>query len=262
MAFEAFLETDDRRPRRRRRLTYSISLAVHAALLAGGIAYSFWHVEEISPPTVRVTFMATAPPPPAAPPAPLAGGGDAPKKKAAATKIKPTLTNVVQPPVISPKKEEPKTDPEPDDEDASQAFAGGPKGKGPGRIDGDPGGNPAGKGPPGSDPAGPPGGAGVAHTLAPKMLPPQMGALQKLSGDDPDFPAMLRRRTGMLYVVLTKICASKTGTVDSVSILKGADSLLDNNVITAVKRWRYRPLMADNNAVPFCYFGRFEFKSN
>ena len=70
MAFEAFLEGDDPRPRRRRRLTYAVSLAVHAALLAGGVAYSFWHVEEITPPTVRVTFMAAAPPPPAPPPPP------------------------------------------------------------------------------------------------------------------------------------------------------------------------------------------------
>jgi TonB family protein len=103
---------------------------------------------------------------------------------------------------------------------------------------------------------------GTDAPRAPKMLPPQMGALQKASGEDPDFPAVLRQRAGMLYVVLAKICVARTGTVDSVSILKGADSMLDRNVVTTVKGWRYRPLMADNNAVPFCYFGRFEFKSN
>ena len=39
MAFEAFLEGGDPRPRRRRRLTYAVSLAVHAALLAGGASF-------------------------------------------------------------------------------------------------------------------------------------------------------------------------------------------------------------------------------
>ena len=44
--------------------------------------------------------------------------------------------------------------------------------------------------------------------------------------------------------------------------MQRADSLLDENVVRAVKGWRYRPLMADNIAVPFCYFGRFEFTSH
>ena len=94
-----------------------------------------------------------------------------------------------------------------------------------------------------------------------RKLAPQIGALQKESGDDPDFPALLRR-SGRFYVVLAKICVSRTGSVDSVTILQGADTLLDGNVVSAVKKWRYRPLMADSNAVPFCYFGRFEFKAN
>ena len=62
-------------------------------------------------------------------------------------------------------------------------------------------------------------------------------------------------------------CSSRSASrapaaVDRVTIMKGADALLDGNVVSAVKTWRYRPLMADNHAVPFCYFGRFEFKSN
>ena len=84
---------------------------------------------------------------------------------------------------------------------------------------------------------------------------------EKESGANPLFPAVLRR-PGMVYTVLTKICVSRTGNVDSVTLLKGADSLLDGNVLSAVKGWHYRPLLADNNAIPFCYFGRFEFKAN
>ena len=257
MAFEAFLEEGDQRPRRRRRLTYLVSLAVHAALLAGGVAYSFWHVEEITPPRVHLTFMAVAPPPPAAPPPPPAGGSSDPAKAKTPRKPKPaTLTSIVQPRPDQPKKEEPR--PEPDDDDPAQAFAGGTKGGSQGgTIGGTIGGTP------GGTIGGTVGGAvgGTPRSMGPRKLAPQIGALQKESGDDPDFPALLRR-SGRFYVVLANICVSRTGSVDSVTILQGADTLLDGNVVSAVKKWRYRPLMADSNAVPFCYFGRFEFRSN
>jgi TonB family protein len=252
MAFEAFLQPDDARPRWRRRLTLTISIAVHAALLAGGIAYSFWHVEEITPPTVRVTFLASAPPPPA--PSPSSGGNPAPKKPAKVTP-RPTL---VQPKQETPKKVETRPQ-EPDDDDPDQAFAPGHTGK-PGKAIG----NSNGTGKPGDPVDNPPGSDGPAappKLVAPKMLAPQLGALQKDSGADPEFPAVLRR-SGMVYTVLSKICVSRSGTVESVSILKGADSMLDRNVVNAVKGWHYHPLLADNNAVPFCYFGRFEFKAN
>jgi protein TonB len=258
MAFEAFLQRDEVRPRRRRRLTFTVSLIVHAALLAGGIAYSFWRVEEISPPTVRVTFLSSAPPPPAPPPPPPAGGSAAPKKKNPTTP-KTTLTTLVEPKIVQPRpKDEPKN--EPDDEDPDQAFAGGTRGgtKG-GTIGGEIGGEIGGT--IGGTKGGTVDGQGPPKPVAAKMLAPQMGALQKISGDDPNFPAALRR-SGMIYVVLSKICVSRQGTVDSVSILKGTDPTLDNNVVSTVKGWRYRPLLADSNAVPFCYFGRFEFKAN
>jgi protein TonB len=260
MAFEAFLAQDQVRPRRRRRLTYAISLIVHGALLALGIAYSFWHVEEISPPTVRVTFMSSAPPPPAPPPPPPAGGGGEAKKKIT-PRIKPTPNQLVQPRTIQPKREEPKVDPaehpqshDDDDDDRDHGIAGGTKG---GTIGGTVGGTIGGT-------IGGTVGGGAPAALAPppaKLLPPQMGARQKLSGDDPDFPAVLRR-SGLVYLVMAKICVSKGGQVDSVAIIKGADPLLEKNVVSAVKGWRYRPLMANSLAVPFCYPGVFEFRSS
>jgi len=95
----------------------------------------------------------------------------------------------------------------------------------------------------------------------PVMLPSQMGEPPRDSGDDPEFPRELRH-TGLTYVVHAKVCVSKTGTVDSVSILKGSDMALVQNVVNAVKGWRHRPLIANNVAVPFCYFANFEFKTN
>ena len=76
MAFEAFRAQSEAPARGgRKRLWYALSIAVHGALIAAGIAYSFWHIEELSPPLLKVTFMSAAPPPPPAPPPP-AGGGD------------------------------------------------------------------------------------------------------------------------------------------------------------------------------------------
>jgi protein TonB len=258
MAFEAFLERDDVRPRRRRRVTYTVSLIVHAALLAVGIAYSFWRVDEISPPTVKVTFLSSAPPPTAAPPPPAAGGSAAPRKKIV-PKVKPTATTLVQPRLIPPKKEEPKTEPQ-DDDDPDQAFAGGAKGgvKG-GTIGGTIGGTVGGT--PGGTVGGVADGTPAPRKSSLARLEPEMGAKQKASGDDPEFPAILRR-AGTLYLVLAKVCVSRTGAVESVSISKGAHPMLDEKVIAAVKDWRYRPLLADGNAVPFCYPLRFEFKSD
>src|SRR5215831_12787114 len=110
MAFEAFRAQSEAPIRAgRRSIWYGLSIAFHGALLAVGIAYSFWHVEELSPPLLKVTFMSAAPPPPPAA-APPAGGGAAPKKKIV---VKKTIAEP-KPELVQPKetpKEEPKEQP-------------------------------------------------------------------------------------------------------------------------------------------------------
>jgi protein TonB len=261
MAFEAFLADAQAqrtsRPRRRR-LTFTLSLIVHGALLAAGVAYSFWHVEELSPPTVKVTFMTAALPPPPPPPAQAAGGGEI-KKKTLTPKPRSPSSTLVQPTTIQPKTEEPKDEPRNDrndDDDDDRGFGSGTK---VGTI------GAAGDGTPGGAAGGVKGGAaGVtsapARVTPPQHVEPQMGMLQKLSGADPDFPAVLRR-SGIGYLVTAQICVSRGGRVDSVTVAPGADPLLAKNVSNTVKSWRYRPLVANRTAIPFCYDGRFEFKS-
>jgi len=255
VAFEGFRAQTKARPRRNR-LTLALSIGFHAALLAVGIAYSFWHIDELTPPSVKVTFLSAAPPPPLPPP-PAGGGGGAKKKVVVKPKVVPTtkVPDIVQPRETTPK-EEPK--------ETHVAEAGGVKGgvKG-GVIGGTIGGTVGGTigGTIGGTPNGVLGGTigGTGIGPRPKFLPPSMGALQKQSGDDPAFPAVLRK-AGALYVVAAKICVSRGGDVDGVTLQQRADPLLDDNVVQAVKRWRYRPLMADGMPVPFCYFGRFEFR--
>src|SRR5205814_3040748 len=141
------------------------------------------------------------------------------------------LTTLVQPKLEPPKKE-PKPKAEPDDDDPDQAIAGGTRG---GTAGGTVGGTIGGTvgGTPGGAVGGVVGGQGP-KAAGPTMVAPQLGALQKESGADPVFPAILRR-PGMVYTVLTKICVSRTGSVDSVTLLRGAASLLDGNVLSAVK---------------------------
>src|SRR5688572_28039248 len=108
MAFDAFLKQDLARPKKWRRITFTVSLALHGVLLAVGAVYSFWHVEELSPPSVTVTFLAGIPPSPPPPPPPK-------RKK---TQVKPKVpTEIVQPKpdavVQPPPKEQP---PEPEAE--------------------------------------------------------------------------------------------------------------------------------------------------
>jgi len=108
------------------------------------------------------------------------------------------------------------------------------------------------------------GGTGIIRApsapLATKFLPPQIGAQQKLSGADPDFPATLRT-AGSRYQVKAKVCVGTSGAVDTVVVLKHAHPTLDSNVVSTVKTWRFRPLMANGNPLPFCYFANFDFSS-
>jgi periplasmic protein TonB len=255
VAFEGFRAQSTARPRRNR-LTLVLSIAFHGALLAAGIAYSFWHIDELTPPSVKVTFLSAAPPPPPPPPPP-GGGGGAKHRVVQKPKITPTKTPEIVQPRETPK-EQPKETKVADNEPGG--VKGGVKG---GVIGGTVGGTIGGTigGQIGGKPGGTIGGTigGTGTGAARKFLPPNMGALQKQSGDAPVFPPSLRS-AGALYVVSAKICVTRGGDVESVSLMQRADPLLDDNVVRAVKGWRYRPLLADGIPVPFCYFGRFEFR--
>jgi periplasmic protein TonB len=256
MAFDAYRSQSQNRPRRRRRITYTLSLVFHGALVAVGIAYSFWHVEELSPPTLRVTFMSAITPeaPPAPPPPPPAGGG-APKKKTV-VKTKPIIVPTKPPEIVQPRETPPppkKEEPKPDDHDEPGGVKGGVKGGVAGGVVGGVQG-----GTPGGVVGGTPGGGSVAP-LPSKFLPPNLGALQKISGDEPPFPPSLRK-AGLTYAIVAKICVSPGGAVSAITLMKKADPQLDAGVVSTVKTWRFRPLMANDTAVPFCYPATFQFK--
>jgi protein TonB len=246
MAFEAFRAQSEAPARAgRRRFWYAASIALHAAVITAGIVYSFWHIEELSPPLLKLTFLSAAPPPP--PPPPPAGGGATQRKRPT---IKPRPVVQPKPDLVQPRetpKEEPKEEPKPQ----QQAEAGGTVG---GKVGGTIGGTVGGTigGTVGGTVGGTPG--------ASKFLPPNMGAAQKISGADPPFPPAMRR-PGAVYHVLVRIYVSAAGTVDKIVLMKGADRQLDDGVLSTVKSWRFRPYTANGMAIPFSYLATFEFKS-
>jgi protein TonB len=269
VAFDSFRAQDRRAPRRQRRVAFALVVVFHAALIAAGVVYSFWHVEELTPPTLRVTFMSMAPPPPPPPPPPRSGGGSRPKKVAVKTKapepepVKPPEPQIVQPPEkIKPvKKEFRKHEDEYVEPDSTKEGSGPGKGVGKGILDGEDDGEEDGVagGKPGGIIGGTIGGTGTTPA-PPRPISAQLGALQKLSGADPVFPLGLRRGD-MEYAVEARVCVSPTGAVDSVTVTKRSDGLLDANVVSAVRSWRFKPLRFNGMVVGFCYPARFEFKT-
>lgn len=256
MAFEAYLQQDRASPRRRRRrLTFTLSMIAHAVLLAVAVGYSFWHVEELVPPAVTVMLLsAAAIPPPPPPPPPLGGSVQAPKHKVVRPKVEvtPRPTELVQPkePEKETPKEEPKTEPAKTEpattEGTADGVAGGVKGGVAGGVKGGVVGGTIGAP---VKPAAP----------APRFVPPQLAAKQLVYAPEPDVPAQLLTR-GANYKVGVKICVGGGGELLSATMMKGAHPTLDANVMAAVKQYRFKPMTANGAGVPFCYVRIFDFR--
>jgi hypothetical protein len=226
MTFETFLNPTLPRPARWRRLTYAVSLALHGALLLIGVAASFWHVEELTPPAVPITFGIFSPPPP--PPPPLGSR----KSTTARTRTRAALE---QPSPTRPT-EAPTTAPTTEADEGPPSTASG-------------------------DPNGIPGGIGDTEA-PPRFIPPTV-ARGQLAIDPQAEPYRVRlppamATAGMTVWALVKICARTDGTVSEVKILKSADPTLDPTIVAVLSTWRYQPYTLDGRPVPFCTTVRYE----
>ena len=234
MAFEAVLAPDAASPRRWRRVTVIVSVAVHVAALAVGVAYSFWYVDELPLPAVSVT-LAGAPPPPPPPAARRSSGKVRPK-------VVTPKAELVQP------KEHPKPaeeKPAPDEKDDPHGQEGGEKGGVQGGVQG--------------------GVVGAPVPPAPKMLGAKIAHLQLLINPDVDpykvqLPPALERltRAGAQVSAIVRVCVSAHGDVTDVKVLRGADPAIDPQIPVVLRRWRYRPYQVDGRAEAFCYNFRYE----
>jgi periplasmic protein TonB len=281
VAFESFRRQEERLSRRQRNVSFALVAIFHGALIAAGVAYSYWHVEELTQPGLRVTFMSMAPSLPPTPepsggragakklaPPPPAGGHAIGRKVAIKTKVSEPVT--APPAAIVPPPEEPMpvkkafSMPEDEHDEADNAKSSAGADARMDSIDGEDVGEDHGV--KGGVKGGTVGGAiggkigGIAAPEGPRSVSPQVGSFQKKTGDMPPFPSSLMHDK-MVYVVETKICISTTGAVDSVTITRRSGTELDASVSNTLKSWRYRPMTLNNIAVPFCYPVRFEFRS-
>jgi len=237
MAFEAYLNQDKTTKPKRRMIFLSVSIGVHAIALLIAVIQAFWHVDELSPPNVTVTFMSAPPPPPPPPPPPKRKSG----KKKPDTKPK----DIVQPDpdrIVQPKDEE---EPEPEEEEEEdwgdeedEGVEGGVEG---GVVGGVVGGVLGGT----------LGGTGTGQTVGPSV-----GSKRLLSNTKPKIPEILKK-SGMRLTSSVKICVGKSGNVSSAKLVKPSNKLWDDEVMKVVKRWRYQPYTINGVAQPFCYLANF-----
>ena len=228
MAFETFLTHEQKRPRKGRRITYAVSLAVHGLAVIVGVAGSLTHVDELQAATPTVTFWHETPPPP--PPA----GQRPPKVKHHVAKTsKPTL-------VAPPDKIAHEEKPEPDSgNDADEGNDQGPPGV--------------------------PGGTGPASEETLKFLPPSVAKGQlaidpQASEHRPRLPPAMMR-AGVALWALLKVCIDRDGTVQDVKVMRSNDASVEASFIAAIRTWRYTPYRVNGRPVPFCTSVRYELQS-
>lgn len=63
---------------------------------------------------------------------------------------------------------------------------------------------------------------------------------------------------GKPFTAKVRICVSERGAVTGVKILQSAGAAIDAQIPSTLGRWRYRPLVENGAAVPFCYLLNYE----
>lgn len=250
MAFEAILTEQRTKPSGWRRATLVVSVGLHVAALVGGAAHSLWQVEEMPMPSLQV-LLTEAPPPPPPPPPPAAKKASESRPKT--RPVEPKTQELVVP------KDTPKEPPKVEAEETSSA----------GQDDGQPGGVEGGVaggvqggvlggvvGSPTPPPPPPP------KPTGPKMVSAKLGRGQLLIDPNDEryrvkLPPPLAQ-SGETYVAMMKVCVSAQGTVTSVQLMKSATAAVDSQLPSVIGRWRYRPLISEGVATPFCYPLRYE----
>jgi hypothetical protein len=254
MAFEAFLtqKVDRARPTLWRRVTVVLSLGLHGVLLVAAAVYSFWRVDEVTPPAVFVTFAGgwvAAPPPPARPP--VRHEPQKPKIKAAKPE-QPIVAALVQP------SSQPNDKPPPPTSDFLDSGEPGTQQGAPAGMLGDMGVAAVATIPPPVPPRRP--------ELKPVTLPPSIGSGQRITDINdpryrPSLPGALNRAGVMLWG-LFRICVGADGDVTTVKVLKTAEPTVDGEWARVIQTWQYRPYSIDGRPTPFCHTMRLEVRGS
>jgi protein TonB len=245
MPFEAILSQQDTKPKRWRRVMLAVSVALHAGALLAGVVHSIWQVEEMPMPSLQVTLTAAPPPPPPPPPPARSKSADSKPKR---REVKPQELVVPRDTKDAPKPEPESSADEGQADGEAAGQAGGVEGGVSGGVVG---------GVVGAAPAPPP-----PKPAGPKLVSAKIARGQLLIDPNAEpyrvkLPPPLAR-SGETYVAMLRICVSAQGSVTGVQLMKGASPAIDAQFPRVIGRWRYRPLLADGQATPFCYLLRYE----
>jgi TonB family protein len=212
----------------------SFSVSMHALVLAAALVWGFWHVDEVSPPRVQITFWDKLLPPPQVFGEPAKA---AVRKSERATSEKAS-TRPVRPQAVALKTTPPTG--ESKDSSGSTEPSSGTNGVGP------PGDCPLDSGCTGEGPA--------------RVLPPQVADKSCLACELPHLPPAFMR-IGTVHDMLVKICVNAEGRVTSATVLRGVSPAADAGVVATLLTWRFSPYAVEGRPVPFCYVSRFVFQT-
>lgn len=224
------------RPSWFRRTLFFGSIGAHGVAAVALVIYSVFHVEELPPPEITLTFFNAPPPPP--PPPPPAGAQQ--KKAPTKPKIVPVKNTALKEP-----KPEPKEEPQ---EEQSSGQEGGQPGGVPGGVAGGVVGGVVGAPPTAAPPPPPP--------APPKMVPSFVFDKQRLSSPDPRLSDPYKDRHPKQSVTATyRICVGPDGRITEVSVIRGLGGTEDDHVIRQLRAtWRYKP-----QPLPVCSVRNFVF---
>ena len=96
-----------------------------------------------------------------------------------------------------------------------------------------------------------------ARTVPGRVAKAQLAIDPNAAGYRVALPPSLAR-ADMKLAAVVKVCVSAEGKVAAVKLLKSADPAVDPQIPLVLSRWRFRPLMANGRAVPFCYVTQYE----
>jgi protein TonB len=215
-----------------------VSTGVQAALLGAVVLVPVLFVTHTLPePPTMMAFVAAPPPPPPPPPPP------APAPAQSTKKIEPRTAAPTVGQFVAPVEAPAAVTPEPAGQETF-GIEGGVEGGVPGGVVGGVvGGLP--DAPPPPPPPPPP-----AAPKGPVRVGGQIQMPTLIRRVEPAYPPMAvsARLQG---VVILEAIVDEEGTVKEVKVLRSVNTLLDREALTAVRQWRYAPVVLNGTRVPF-----------
>ncbi|MBX3231694.1 MAG: PaxA [Labilithrix sp.] len=220
-----------------RRVVFITSIVVHAGAAIALLIWSVFHVEELAPPEVTLTFFNAPPPPPPPPPPAGASQKKSTPKKTIIPKVNP---NALKEPKPTPK-EEPKEEPQGEPGGVQGGVQGGVAGGVVGGVVG---------APPSPAPAPAPAPA------PPKMVPTFLFAKERIASPPPALTDPFKDKHPKQTVSSRyRICVGTNGRVTEVVVLTPLGGTEDDHVMRQIKAgWVWKP-----QPLPICSVQNFDF---